>query len=240
MIVKGGYSTYGQHIGIIMFKGAAARIPGDIGHAGTLGINVCYEILDDVCFMDLVDGSDKTRRSILLAAKRLEQKGVKAIAGDCGLLSRYQQEIASELKVPFISSSLLLIPLIWQIQGRIGKVGVVTGHSKLLKQEHLLNAGVSPDIPLVINGMENVDEFIKVVINGGIELDTDKMKNGVLNVCRNIISNNADVRSIVLECSNLPSFAYDIYNYFGIPVYDIVGLTKLMFNTVHPQNYGLI
>lgn len=240
MIVKGGFSTYGQPIGIIMFKGSIPRIPGDIGHAETLGFNVCYEVLDDVCFMDLVEGSDKTRDSLIMAAKRLELKGVKAIAGDCGLLARYQEDIASKLKVPFFSSSLMLIPLAWQIQGRKGKVGVVTGHSKLLNKDHLVNAGVTENIPLIIEGMENEEEFTKVVINGEMELDTEKMKNCVLNVCSKFMSGGQDVCSIVLECSNLPSFAYDINKQFNVPVYDIVGLAKMMHNAVCPSNYGLL
>jgi len=37
-----------------MFKGVSPRLPGDLGHAETLDVNVCYEILEDVCFMDLV------------------------------------------------------------------------------------------------------------------------------------------------------------------------------------------
>lgn len=237
MLVKGGFSTYGQPLGILVFKGITPRIPGDLGHAETLDCNVIYEILDNVSFMDLVNGSERTREELVVAAQRLEAKGVRAIAGDCGLLARYQHEIASVLTIPFISSSLLLIPLIWQIQGRIGKIGLITGHTELLKKEHLLGVGIPNDIPLAIGGMETVAEFVKVVINGAPELNVEGMRDGVIEVCRKLLAQHSDVRSLVLECSNLPPFAKDIYAEFKLPVYDLVGLTKLILNSVIPPEY---
>ncbi|MDR3565765.1 MAG: aspartate/glutamate racemase family protein [Negativicutes bacterium] len=237
MIVKGGFSAYGQSIGIIVFKGVTPRIPGDIGHAVTLDFPVCYEIIDGISFMNLVDGDERTAQILIEGAKRLEAKGVRAIAGDCGLLARYQQEIAAALSVPFFSSSLLLIPLVWRMQGQQGKIGVVTGHSGLLKEEHLRLAGVAPGTGIAIEGMENEPEFRKVVIEGHPVLDVDKMRQDLLAVTRRLVHNYSDVRSIVLECSNLPSFARDIQQETGLPVYDIVGLAKLVYSSVAPTQY---
>jgi len=237
IIVKGGYSTYGQTIGIISFQGIAPRIPGDIGHADTLDANVCYEILDDVSFMDLVNGSAHSKVALIQAAKRLEQKGVKAITGDCGLLSIYQEDIASQLRIPFFSSSLLLIPLIWSLQGMTGRIGIVTGHSAYLNEQHLAGAGIVADIPLAIFGMENESEFQKVVISGSSVLDTEKMKSEALRVCGEMLEKSPDIKSIVLECSNLPSYAHQISLQIGLPVYDITGLAKMMINAVAPPLY---
>lgn len=237
MIVKGGFSTYGQTIGILMFKGVTPRVPGDLGHADTLDVDVCYEILDDVSFMDLVDGSSNTQASLISAAKRLESKGVKAITGDCGLLSRYQEIIASQLKIPFFSSSLILIPLIWTLQGKTGEIGIITGHTALLKKEHLEKAGVTDDIKLSIIGMENEDEFKKVVISGMPVLDTDKMEQGLMNACKCLVGKHPDVRSIVLECTNLPTYSQNLSKAFELPVYSIISLAKLISNAVKPPSF---
>jgi hypothetical protein len=237
MVVRGGYSTYGQPVGIIMFKGVTPRIPGDLGHAATLDFPVCFEILDDVSFMNLVNGDEHAKNSLIEGAKRLEKKGVKAIAGDCGLLVRYQREIAAALSIPFFSSSLLLIPLVWSLQGQQGKIGVITGHSSLLKEEHLRLAGVTKEICLAIVGMEKEEEFHKVVIDGASELNVDNMRRGLLKVSRDLVANHPDVRSLILECSNLSSFAKDIYFEMGLPVYDIVGLARLVYNAIVPPRY---
>ena len=237
MLVKGGFSTYGQPLGVIMFKGITPRIPGDLGHAETLDYHIRYEVLDTVGFMNLVEGSERAKGELIAAAKRLEARGVRAVTGDCGLLVRYQQEIACMLKVPFFSSSLLLVPLIWQLQGKQGKIGIVTGHSDLLTQEHLHLAGIPENIPLAIAGMEKSKEFTKVVIDGAPELNVDMMKDGVLEVCRELVNKNPKVRSLVLECSNLSSFAKDIYDEINLPVYDVIGLAKLVLDAVIPPKY---
>lgn len=237
MIVKGGFPAYGQPVGIIVFDGVTPRVPGDIGHAGTLDFPVCYEVVDGVSFMDLVDGNERALAALIEGAKRLEAKGVKAIAGDCGLLARYQQDIAAALSIPFFSSSLILIPLIWRMQGQTGQVGVITGHSGLLKAEHLRLAGVEPGTAIAIEGMENELEFRKVVIEGHPVLDVDRMRQDTLAVARRLAHGHPAVRSIVLECSNLPTFASDIQQEIGLPVYDIVGLVKLVYNSIAAPKY---
>lgn len=237
MLVKGGFSTYGHTVGVIMFKGMAPRIAGDLGHADTLDVKVEYEIVHDVGFMDLVEENEDAKNALIAAAKRLEKKGVKAITGDCGLLSRYQKELASELEVPFFSSSLLLVPLVWTLQGRQGEIGIVTGHSRYLKREHLSGADIPESIPLVICGMEVAEEFRRVVIEGAPILDTERMEQGLVNVCSHMLGQNPDVRSIVLECSNLPTYAHKLSEAFEIPVYDVVSLTKMISHAVKPPRF---
>jgi len=184
--------------------------------------------------MDLVDGSNYAQDALISAAKRLESKGVKAITGDCGLLSRYQDIIASQLKIPFFSSSLILIPLIWTLQGKVGEIGLITGHTALLKKEHLEKAGITDDIKVSIIGMENEDEFKKVVMSGLPVLDTDKMELGLMNACKCLLDKHPDVRSIVLECTNLPTYSQNLSKAFNLPVYSIISLAKLISNAVKP------
>ena len=237
MIVQGGFTTYGELIGILMFKGISPRLPGDLGYAGTLDVNVCYEILDNVRFIDLVTGSEKTKEILIAAAKRLENKGVKAITGDCGLLARYQKKIASELKVPFFSSSLLMLPLIWTLQGQVGEIGIITGHSDFLKEDHLISSGVTDEIKLCVAGMENEEEFKKVVLKGSSVLDSDKMEQGLVDVCSKLIKEHPEIKSILLECTNLPTYSAKINKIFNMPVYDIVNLAKLVSLAVNPYTF---
>ena len=44
--LKGGYTTYGQDIGILMMRTVFPRLPGDIGNARSFRVPVRYRIVD--------------------------------------------------------------------------------------------------------------------------------------------------------------------------------------------------
>ena len=130
-----GYPFYGQTTGVLVFENTAPRIPGDAGHAGSFSYPVCYEVIPGG-FADLVEGSPQIKKSILDGGRRLVSRGVRAVLGDCGMMSLYQDCMGAELGVLFAGSSLCQIPMIWQLLGRQGTVGVITGHSGLLGKAH--------------------------------------------------------------------------------------------------------
>ena len=83
----------------------------------------------------------------------MKEAGIKGIIGDCGMMSLYQDCIGAEIGIPFIGSSLTQIPMVWQLIGRSGTIGILTGHSELLSEKHLLASGWSKEIPLSIQGL---------------------------------------------------------------------------------------
>jgi len=232
--VSGGRATYGHVVGVLMFAGGTPRIPGDLGHAATLGSGVLYEVLDDVSFRDLVNGSDAACDALIAGALRLQSAGVEVITGDCGLLARYQREIGVALDVPFVSSSLLLVPLVWRLQGCVGAVGVITGHSGMLAAGHLVPAGIGDDIDVHIAGLQETPEFREVVMNGRSTLDPDAMRDQVVDVAKAMLVERPDLRSIVLECTNLPSYTRDIRRAVQLPVYDVLALVDVVRHATHP------
>jgi len=123
------------------------------------------------------------------------------------------------------------------LQGKVGEIGIITGHTYLLKQEHLLKAGVTEDMKLCIAGMESEEEFKKVVLSGGDVLDSDNMEQGLINVCTKLIEQHPDIKSILLECTNLPTYSAKINKLFDIPVYDAVSLTKLVSLAINPHTF---
>ncbi len=133
MKIRTGYSYYGQDIGILVNASQAPRVPGDAGHAQTFAYPVRYQITG-TSFMDLVEGSAETREKILSASRALKDAGVRGIVADCGLMSLYQQDVAREVGIPFVGSSLCQIPFVWQLIGRCGTIGIITGHSEFLRE----------------------------------------------------------------------------------------------------------
>ena len=151
-------------IGVLKFASAGDRLVGDPGMEGTFTFPVCYGTVPG-SYRDLIEGSQEACTNLCAAAKALERQGAWALAGDCGLMALYQKEIADSVRVPVVSSSLVLLPMIQQMLGETLKVGVLTGHSLLLQKKHLEAVGADIE-KLVIQGMETQPHFCRVVIEG--------------------------------------------------------------------------
>ena len=165
--VFGETTNYGQIAGILMLDSIIPRIPGDPGHAETFDFPIKYGVIRDFPFEDLVEIRNDHIGRVIRVALELQNEGINFIAADCGLFAPFQREISDALAIPFIGSSLNLLPLIAGFLPANQKIGLITGDTRLLKSRHLEAAGADPD-RLVIRGMENSVEFLIVVINRGL------------------------------------------------------------------------
>jgi hypothetical protein len=149
-----------------MLDSTIPRLPGDPGHAETFSFPVRYGVIRDFPFEDLVEIRPDHIDRIIKAAIDLQNEGVNFVVADCGPFSVFQRALADALNIPFIGSSLTMLPLIAGFLPQHQKVGLITGDTRLLKSEHLAAAGADPK-RLVIRGMGNSAEFQNVVINRG-------------------------------------------------------------------------
>jgi hypothetical protein len=235
-VIKTGYPFYGQDIGILVFSTTTPRIPGDAGNARSFNYPVCYHVVKGG-FADLIQGSDEIRGHLLDAIQSLKARGISAVVGDCGLMSLYQEDMAAAAGPIVAASALCQIPLVWQLIGRRGKIGIITGHSGLLGEAHLLSSGWVPAIPLVIQGMENEAHFEEIVIKGGHALDPKKMEEDVRRASRSLMDQGEDIRAVIIECSNLASFSYVVREETSLPVFDLIGAADLLAHSVCPPRF---
>ena len=235
--IFGGTTNYGEVAGILMIDSVIPRIPGDPGHAATFSFPVRYGVIKDFPFEDLVDIRRRNIDRVIRTAIGLQTEGVNFIAADCGLFSPFQREIADALSIPFIGSSLNLIPLIAGFLPSRQKIGLITGDTRLLKSRHLEAAGADTE-RLVIRGMENSEEFQKVVINRGRKLDPDAMQAGVLTAVDDLFRSGESIGAVVLECTNLITFRSDIQQQFKVPVFDLVSLIEFFTDGYRLREFG--
>lgn len=167
-----------------------------------------------------------------------ERGGNQGIIGDCGMMSLYQDCIGAEIGIPFIGSSLTQIPMVWQLIGRNGTIGILTGHSELLSEKHLLASGWSKEIPLFIQGLQDEPHFHEIVIEGGKNLDIEKMNRDVLHAARLLKEKTKDLRAVIVECSNLATYARGIEAMCEVPVFDTMSAANLLAYAVHPPIYA--
>jgi Asp/Glu/hydantoin racemase len=234
--IETGFSFYGQRVGILVFSTTGPRIPGDAGNAVSFSYPVQYQVVQGG-FADLIEGSVQIKQNILDAVRLLKERGARAIIGDCGLMSRYQQDIAAEGGIITAASALCQIPMVWQLIGRKGSIGIITGHSKLLKEDHLLASGWKPEMSLVIQGMEEENHFEDIVIKGGHKLDLELMERDVRRASQKLLDKGENIRAVIIECSNLASFSFAVQEETGIPTFDLIGAADLLARSVAPPEY---
>ncbi|MPM84058.1 hypothetical protein SDC9_131129 [bioreactor metagenome] len=234
--IQSGHAFYGQHIAVLVFSTTTPRLAGDAGNNSSFDFPVRYEIIEGG-FSDLIKGSDIIRQRLVSAARNLAELGIRGIVGDCGLMSLYQKEIAQE-GIPFVGSSLCLIPSVWQMVGRKGNIGILTGHSELLSKKHLIASGWDETINISIQGMENEPHFNNIVIQGGHELDPVQMRNDVLNGVDKLMTKTDDLSAIIIECSNLGTFSSSVYEKTRVPVLDVISCSILLERMINPHVFS--
>jgi Asp/Glu/hydantoin racemase len=172
-------------------------------------------------------GAEGLLPAFVAGARALEQEGVGAITTNCGFLVKYQRELAAAVRVPVFTSSLLLVPLVHRMLPPSQRVGVMTVNAASLAREHLEGAGIGPDVPLVVVGLETEKEFTHVLLDDQLELDVDLAREEHVRVARRLVAEHPDVGAIVLECTNMPPYTADIERETGRPVFDILSLVRM-------------
>jgi len=227
--VRGGFNQYGFTVGILMLDTRFPRIPGDMGNAQTFPFPVRYHRVQGAD-PDLVvrRGAEGLLPAFSEGARQLEREGVGAITTNCGFLVKFQRELASAVKVPVFTSSLLMVPLVHRMLPAGRRVGVMTVNAASLTAAHLTAAGIGPDVPLAVAGMETEKEFTRVMLDDELELDVDAAREEHVRVARRLVTEHPDIGALVLECTNMPPYAADIQRETGRPVFDIVSLVTMV------------
>lgn len=221
--LAGGRTHYGYVAGILSLSSSGPRLPGDPGHAQTFRYPVCHAVVDGVTIADLIALDPRNLDKIVEVAKGLEGKGVRFIATSCGLFAAFHREIADRLRVPFLSSALQIVPFLNAFNAPGRKIAVITGHSGILKEEHLRHSGFGLN-DVILKGLQDYREFARVVIEGGSDLDPDRFRRDVRDAALSLKDSGEPIGMVVLECPNLIAFRGEIQKVLNVPVFDIVSL----------------
>lgn len=236
-VLVGGQSFYGYSLGIILMENLCARPVGDVGHVATFDFPVLYDVADGAEVRTVVEqGGPELLDYFIAAAKRLEAKGVRAIASSCGFTALYQQEIADAVSVPVAMSSLLQVPLVLRLLPAGARIGIVTANASTLTQAHLTSAGISraEQARLTMVGLENTSAFYPSIVGGRLELDVDAARAEVVAACRTALDRDPDIRTWVFECTNLPPYRAAVRDATGLPVHDAVTLFTWLHGSTQP------
>ncbi len=216
---------YGRPLGIICLEEQIPCPPGTPGNPTTFPHPVMYQIVPGVDISSLRNLNDPDSSGPFLEAGRaLVARGACAIAGNCGLMIVHQAALTRALPVPVMMSSLLQLPLLQQMLGPEGKIGILAASRYGLKPRHIEMATGGVPINFALGTMDDCPSFRAAVGDGNGELDFEKAEAEAVSVARDLVSQNPGIGVILLECVDLPPYAAAIQAATGLAVFDITTL----------------
>ncbi len=237
-LYSGGQNICGATIGVLCLESYFPKPPGHIKNPSSLPFPVLYQVVSGVTVPKLLnDPSDDLLQPFIDAAQHLEAEGVRAITGSCGFLAMFQQELAAAVNIPVFVSSLIQVPLAFQMTGGLSPVGIITADSNALTAKHFEATGAG-GIPVAIQGLENSHEFSEVILkNLRTSMDVSLIEEEVVQAAQQLFKNNPNIRSIVLECTDLPPYAACLQSLLKLPVFDLTTLACMAHNVVARSIY---
>jgi Asp/Glu/hydantoin racemase len=233
MIIGGGTNLSGIPIGILCLETYYGRPPGHIRNASTFQFPVMYRVIKGATAMRVVKQADRELLSSFIeAAQELEREGVLAITASCGFLALFQGELTDSVDIPVFTSSLIQLPLVHRMLRPSQQVGILTASKSTLTAAHL-NAVGAGAVPVCVAGMDDQKEFCEVVIEGRRkELDLKRLGEEVVAVVKATANTYPEMGALVIECTDLPPFAHLIQQKLNLPVFDIVTLTNMVYESL--------
>lgn len=233
MKLKGGQNICGVTIGVLCLDSRFPKPPGHIKNPSGLTFPVLYETVSGATVASLINNPTPAFIAPFLdAARRLEAEGVRAITGSCGFLALFQKELSEAVDIPVFASSLIQVPLVYNLLGRRRSVGVLTANGPKLTPRHFEAVGAG-DIPVAVQGLEDCAEFREVILEARRDsMDLALIEDGVLAAGRTLVETNPGVGAIVLECTDLPPYAHALQKETGLPVFDLTTLATMVHEAV--------
>lgn len=226
--------TSGHPIGVIAVDLVYPKLPGNVVNATTFSYPVLYKKLEFDIEL-LFEGAPELEGIIVEAARELEAEGVRAIVGACGYFAHFQQQVADAVNVPVFLSSLCQLPLIKLGLKQDQKIAVFCASAENIDDGILTRIGATMG-DLIIQDVGSMESFAPIRW-GRTELDNDRLTEDLYHLAHDLAKSHPEVGAILLECSDLPPYAYTIQAATDLPVYDFITLIDWVAHAVVQTPY---
>jgi len=226
-----GQAIAGCAIGILVLDLWYPLLPGNVANGSTFDFPVLFKILKGSTGEQIVSADPALLDMILEGGKELEQQGVRAIVGACGYYANFQKEASKRLNVPTFLSSVLQVPIIMRGLKPEQKVGILCANAPGLTPSLLSQCGVDDLSRVAIVGAQDSPEFWNIIECTG-HFNSYKVGQELVGLAKQLVSKNPEVGAILLECSDMPPYAWAIQNAVKLPVFDFISLINWVYNGV--------
>ena len=229
--IPDGQHVTGNAIGILVLALAYPLLPGNVANASSYHFPVLFKVLAGTSIPQILRADPALLDSVIEGGRELERQGVRAIVGACGYFANYQKAAAAALNVPTFLSSVVQIPIIRGALQPGQKVGVVCADIASLTSETLSQCGVDDLSSLVICGAQDLPEFRNILECTG-QLNSRKLELELVSHVKKMVGENPEIGAILLECSDMPPYAWAIQNATRLPVFDYITLINWVYGAV--------
>jgi Asp/Glu/hydantoin racemase len=119
------------------------------------------------------------------------------------------------------TSSILQVPFAQAIIGKGKEVGIITANKASLTHEHMLACNITDESNVYVVGLEDCKEWRKIFDEPDNPFDMEAVSKEILGAVEKGFEEHPNTAIIVLECTDLPPYAQQIREKFGVPVFDI-------------------
>ena len=235
--VPQGQVIAGAAIGILVLDLWYPLLPGNVANASTYDFPVLYERLEGATGEMIFRADPALLEMIVEGGRKLEKQGARAIIGVCGYFASYQQEASAALDAPVFLSSLLQAPLVAHSLKPGQKVGIVCADSESLTADTLGACGITDLSTVVVAGAQNLTEFKNIIRSTG-RFNSAQIERELVGLAQELVAEHPEVGAILLECSDMPPYAWAIQNAVRRPVFDYVTLIRWVHSTVVRRRFA--
>lgn len=196
-------------LGLLLLDTAFPRPPGDLGRPDSWPGTVLTHVVEGAWPARVVQSAQGLRAQGLSpvfveGARSLRRRGATAITTSCGFLVLLQRELQEAVAdIPLVTSSLLLLPRLLRDEAQ---VGVLTIAADRLGAEHLEAAGVPRERvgDVKVQGMPQGGPFASAILGNRAAMDVAAAGGDVVRAARALHARWPGLRTLVLECTNMP------------------------------------
>ncbi|MFT3984799.1 MAG: aspartate/glutamate racemase family protein [Lachnospiraceae bacterium] len=238
--MRKGQNIAGFPIGIIYIEDVYyPMLPGNVVNGYTYAYPVRLKAVKGLDVPDLFRMGESVYENIMVACRELEQEGVRAISSACGFFGNYHAKVAEQLTIPVALSSLVQLPWIAALLKPSQRIGVITADQSSFT-EHLLDSCCVPESlkkRLVVKDARQTKEFSCVIEQRG-SWDNTAAKEEIVKLGKEIVQEYPETGAILLECSDMPPYAYAVQEATQLPVFDFITLINWLENSVCQKPYS--
>jgi hypothetical protein len=213
-------------LGILMLEGKMADVPGCMACEATFPYPVVRKVVRGSKTPLSAEEAWAMLPLYVEAARELEQEGVAAITANCGLIALMQKELAATVRVPVVTSALLMVPDLHRLVGG-RRIGILTFFTHAVGERNYNASGwSSQDIPVALGGVGESEAWLTFLRTKEVPPELrEQMTADLLATVRGMLAEHPDIGAFVSECTMLPACLQAVREEVGVPVYDV--LTQL-------------
>jgi hypothetical protein len=231
-----GQSVAGYPIGILALELFYPLIPGNVVNPWTYDYPVRIKVVKGATIDRIFRNDPTLLDDFIEAGEELMIDGVRALTGACGFFANYQKELAAHFSVPVAMSSMIQVPWIKSTLKKDEKVGIITANSTAITPHLLESVGITDETSFIVKGLENISQWKPLVDMVDDGFNNTVLTKEVTEVALELCSEDK-VGAILLECSDMPPYAYAIAKAVNLPVFDYTTLINWLYNAVCRRPY---